>query len=67
MCYDFEDSLVSIPIHLTSVETGKREHVFSTNDPTGGGVHIILFVSLIVPSYCYTASSRPSSASFLLP
>jgi hypothetical protein len=69
MCYDFKDSLASIPIHLTSLETDKREHVFSTNSPTGGGMHIILFVSLIISNRTVVLDAAvipPSLASSLL-
>ncbi|KAJ2900036.1 hypothetical protein MKZ38_002689 [Zalerion maritima] len=41
---DFKDSLHSIFMHFTGLQ-GKKAHIFGLNNPTGGGVHVILFVS----------------------
>lgn len=43
--YDFKDSLFSIFMHFTALQEAKRENVFGICNPTGGGVHIIIFVS----------------------
>ena len=40
----FKDSLFSLLMHFTGIQ-GKKACIFGLHNPTGGGVHIILFVS----------------------
>lgn len=40
----FKDSLFSLFMFFTGLQ-GKKSHVFGLNDPTGGGIHILIFVS----------------------
>lgn len=42
---NFKDSLFSILMHLTGLQTARRDHAFGINNPNGGGVHTIIFVS----------------------
>ncbi|KAI9765704.1 MAG: hypothetical protein M1839_005399 [Geoglossum umbratile] len=44
---DFKDSLFSLFMHSTGLQ-GERARVFGINHPTGGGVHIMIFVSRLL-------------------
>ncbi|KAK4238360.1 hypothetical protein C8A03DRAFT_43874 [Achaetomium macrosporum] len=46
MRLDFKDSLFSLFMHFTGLQ-GQREHIFGLHNPSGGGVHILLFVSAL--------------------
>jgi hypothetical protein len=43
---NFKDSLFSMFMHFTSLQGG-QSRVFGINHPTGGGVHILFFVSCL--------------------
>jgi hypothetical protein len=40
----FKDSLFSLFMHFTGLQ-GRKAHVFGLDNPTGGGVHVLIFVS----------------------
>ena len=44
---NFKDSLFSLFMHFTGLQGGGKSRVFSINHPTGGGVHILLFISCL--------------------
>lgn len=43
---NFKDGLFSIFMHFSGLQGGKA-HIFGINNPTGGGVHILIFVSCL--------------------
>lgn len=40
----FKDSLFSLFMHFTGLQ-GRKSHIFGLDNPTGGGIHILIFVS----------------------
>ncbi|EOA85591.1 uncharacterized protein SETTUDRAFT_185075 [Exserohilum turcica Et28A] len=42
----FKDSLFSLFMHFTGIQ-GRQSHIFGLDNPTGGGVHFLIFVSCI--------------------
>jgi hypothetical protein len=43
---NFKDSLFSMFMHFSGLQ-GRQSRVFSINHPTGGGVHMLFFVSCL--------------------
>ncbi|XP_014550608.1 hypothetical protein COCVIDRAFT_20973 [Bipolaris victoriae FI3] len=42
----FKDSLFSLFMHFTGIQ-GRQSHIFGLDNPTGGGVYVLIFVSCI--------------------
>jgi hypothetical protein len=43
---NFKDSLFSMFMHFSGLQ-GRKSHIFGINHPTGGGVHVLVFVSCL--------------------